>query len=438
MAQWPAPTRLWIAFSGGCDSHVLLHACASLRDAMGLRLGAIHIDHGLHPRSADWARHCRARCAELGVDYEERRAELSRAPGDSLEAVARAERYRLLAQCLKPGEQVATAQHQDDQAETLLLALLRGSGVHGLAAMAPQAPLGAGMLIRPLLEVGQRELCSYAERHRLDWLEDPSNSDLALDRNRLRQQVMPLLRERWPAAAVTIARSAEQAAEAAALIDDLADQLLPQVQGSRPGSLSIARLTGLETIKAKALIRRWLRREGFRPPSAARLQTVFSSLLSARADAMPVVAWSGCELRRYRDDLFALASLPPFPATEPSWDGQQPLQLAAGLGRLSLEPDDSPRALSRQEGPSMSLRFRAAGLRCRPGYRPSRALKQLFQAAGIPSWLRPYVPLLLDARGELLAVAGVARCSPATELDGLWICWQAHPWSRYGWFAERV
>lgn len=416
---------------------MLLHACALLRDLTGLSLGAIHIDHGLHPQSGNWARHCRAVCAELGIDYQARRAQLSQTSGESLEAVARAERYRLLAQCIGPGEQVACAQHRDDQAETLLLALLRGSGVHGLAAMAPQAPLGSGLLIRPLLDFGQLELRSYAEQHRLDWLEDPSNNDLRLDRNRLRHQVMPLLRQRWPAAAVTIARSAAQAAEAAALIDRLADERLPQVQGSQPGSLSIARLARLEMREAKAVIRRWLRLQGFRAPSAARLQTVFANLLRARADAIPVVAWDGCELRRYRDHLFGLAPLPPCPEFELSWDGEQPLQLPTGLGKISLEAEDSARAALSQMQP-VTLCFGSPGLRCRRANRPSQALKQLFQQSGIPPWLRPYVPLLLNAQGELLAVAGVARCGSAVQLDAFGICWQAHPWSRYGWFSERI
>jgi tRNA(Ile)-lysidine synthase len=411
--------------------------------APALNLAAIHIDHGLHPRSRDWAEHCRDLCARLGVHYQERRASIRMRPGESLEAAARAERYRLLAEYLAPGEQLATAQHRDDQAETLLLALLRGSGVHGLAAMAPSAPLGAGTLIRPLLELGRQELQEYARAHGLAWVEDPSNQDLRRDRNRLRLEILPLLRERWPAASVTLARAAEQAAEAAALIDGLADERLPAIRGSRPGSLSVARLAALDRMQAKALIRRWLMSQGFRPPSSARLQAVFSDLLPARADAVPMVAWEGCELRRYRDDLFALDPLPPVPTGDRSWDGAGRLQLPSRLGWLSIA-GVSPLSPGPSAGIArpMTLSFDRHGLRCRRCNQPSRRLKQLFQAADIPPWLRPYIPLLLDADGELLAVAGVARCGAATGHEPPWaalsLCWSDHPWMRFGWLADRL
>lgn len=443
LTQHPPPSRLWIAYSGGCDSTVLLHACARLRDALGLSLSAIHIDHGLHPRSADWARQCRSVCAELGVDYQEQRARIERRPGESLEAEARAVRYRLFASDLGPDEWLATAHHLDDQAETLLLALLRGSGVHGLAGMAARAPLGAGTLVRPLLGFAQADLRAYAEQQRLRWIEDPSNSDLGFDRNLLRHQVMPVLRQRWPSAATTIARSAAHCGEAAALIDALADAQLLTVAGSRPGTLSVSRLSALAPERVRVLLRRWLAQQGVRPPGAMRLETILSDVLSARADSRPLVAWEECELRRYRDDLFALAPLPPCPEGELRWDGRKPLQLPLGLGTLSFEVDDAGRAVLSQAQP-MTLCFGSPGvfgspgLRCRRLNRPSRSLKHLFQQAGIPSWLRPYVPLLLDAQGELLAVAGVAGCGLVHPQQGQRLRWEGHPWAPIGWLIESV
>lgn len=425
---------------------MLLHACTQLRETLAIDLAAIHIDHGLHPSSRDWAAHCRERCERLGVGYQERQARISIRAGESLEAAARAERYRLLAECLAPGDQVATAQHRDDQAETLLLALLRGSGVHGLAAMAPSAPLGAGSLIRPLLAFGRRELRDYARAHRLDWLDDPSNEDLRRDRNRLRLEILPLLRERWPAVAVTLARSAEQAAEAAALIDGLADERIPALRGSEPGSLSVASLTALDRTMAKALIRRWLMSQGFRLPSSARLQAIFTDLLLARADAVPMVGWEGCELRRYRDDLFALEPLPPVPTEDLRWDGLGGLELPSRLGRLEIAGVLSAPSGSGAAGAGLDLPMRVsfdrAALRCRRCGQPSRRLKHLFQGAGVPPWLRPYVPLLLDADGELLAVAGVARCGVAARPEPPWpawsLRWSGHPWQRFGWLAEQL
>ncbi len=443
------PQRLWIAYSGGCDSHVLLHACVQLRSELELTLSAIHVDHGLQSESRIWAGHCRAVCRTLGVDYQEQQAQIDPRPGESLEALARTARNRIFADCLGPGDWLATAQHRDDQAETLLLALLRGSGVHGLAAMPARAALGAGTLVRPLLEVAQADLRAYAEQHQLRWLEDPSNKDLSFDRNLLRHQVMPVLRQRWPSAATTIARSAVHCAEATVLIDTLADEQLLRVAGSRPGTLSAARLSTLAPERARAVLRRWLARQGFRAPNRLRLATILGKVLRARADAQPLVAWEGCELRRYRDDLFALAPLPPRPETELSWDGQQPLQLPIGLGTLSLETNDSALsvggAASCQVLPQalpMTLRFGGPGLHCRQPNRPGRTLKNLFQQSDIPAWLRPYVPLLIDHQGDLLAVAGVASCGC---VDGsvrsqrmLRLCWQGHPWAHFGWFVEPV
>jgi len=447
------PRRLWIAYSGGCDSHVLLHACAQLRAESELLLSAIHIDHGLHADSSNWASHCRAVCHALGVDYHAQQAQIERRPGESLEALARSARHRIFADCLGPGDWLATAQHRDDQAETLLLALLRGSGVHGLAAMPARAALGAGILVRPLLDVMGADLRAYANEHQLHWIEDPSNQNLDFDRNLLRHQVMPVLRQRWPSAATTIARSAAHCAEAAALIDTLADELLPSVAGSRPATLSAERLLTLAPERARAVLRRWLTWQGFRAPSQRRLARILNEVLRARADAQPLVAWEGCELRRYRNDLFALAPLPPRPETELSWDGQQPLQLPMGLGRLSLETDDSaPLSTPAFGGPAfcpalpptrpMILRFGVSGLQCKQPNRPSRRLKQLFQQGGVPAWLRPYVPLLIDPQGHLLAVAGVAGCS--SEGDSRrgqrqqCLRWEGHPWAHVGWFTEPV
>ena len=418
---WLAPLaegkRLWIAYSGGLDSSVLLHAAASLRGQLCCDLRAIHLDHGLHPQSADWAAHCRAVCAELRVPLTECRLALRRNRGESLEAVARAERYRVFAGQLAPGELLATAQHRDDQAETLLLALLRGSGVHGLAAMPAIAALGAGQLIRPLLRFSRAQLDAYARRQSLRWIDDPSNADVGFDRNLLRQRVLPLLRLRWPALEQTLARSAAHCAEAAELLDGLADARLLGLSGSRPGTLSIDELRALPRAECRLVLRRWLARAGFRPPSSDRLRRILEEVLPAAADRVPLVAWSGCEVRRYRKDLFALAPLPPAPSSDSlPWDGLTPLQLPDGLGRLELETGAS--ALRELE-----VCFRRPGLRCRVGGGPSRALKQVFQQATIPGWLRPYVPLVMLG-GQLGAVVGVAICDE--RLAG--VRWCGHPW----------
>lgn len=420
--DWPRPSRLWIAYSGGCDSHVLLHACARIREQLPAPLRAIHVDHGLHPQSCAWAAHCRVICDALKVPLSVHRVALERRQGESLEAQARECRYRAFAEVLAEGDAVATGQHLDDQAETLLMALLRGSGVHGLAAMPARAALGRGHLLRPLLGIERDALRAYAERHRLQWVEDPANAVLAFDRNRLRHQILPLLRERWPSAASTIARSAAHCAEAAALLDAAADAARPHVQGSRPGTLSVRRLAGLEPARARLMLRRWLKVGGFRLPSSARLNRILTEVLHARPDAVPMLAWDGCEVRRYRDDLFALAPLPSAPSGGLTWPSGSVLELPAGLGRLEWVGAARPTALE--------VCFAEAGQHCLQPGRPRRPLRKLFQEAGVPSWLRPLVPRLTGVDGTLLMVPGVCACG----LPEGSVRWVGHPWQRLGWF----
>ncbi|TVQ86058.1 MAG: tRNA lysidine(34) synthetase TilS [Chromatiaceae bacterium] len=438
LAALPPVGRLWIGLSGGLDSTVLLHAAASLRGQLPGALHALHLDHGLHPHAPRWAEHCRQVCGDLDVPLTVHRLVVPRRPGASLEASARAARYQAAAEVIGPGEALVTAHHRDDQAETLLLALLRGSGLHGLAAMPAAAPLGSGWLLRPLLDQDRTALLAYARQHRLAWIDDPSNADLRHDRNRLRQQVLPMLRLRWPGAAATIARSAAHCAEAAALIDASVAALLPSLAGSRPHTLAVGALRALaetDPARARALLRHWLRGQGHRPPPRGRLAQIIAQVLPARADAAPLVTWTGCEVRRYRDDLFVLAPLPPAPAIRLAWDGRGSLALPAGLGRLRLTGGTAGPVGAATAARTIRLEvwFGHSGLRCRRPGAPGQRLKHCFQQAGVPPWLRPYVPLLLAAGREdpaLIAIAGVADC--AAVAPGL--IWEDHPWTRFGLF----
>jgi tRNA(Ile)-lysidine synthase len=419
--------RLWIAYSGGLDSHVLLHAAAHLRDALSVELGAVHVHHGLHAAADRWAAHCEAVCTALHVPFTLRHCAVAPATGESPEAVAREARYAALRALLSAGDCVATAQHRDDQAETLLLALLRGAGVHGLAAMPAQAPLGVGLLLRPLLDLPRAALASYAASHGLHWVEDPSNADLHLDRNRLRQAVIPRLRGRWPGLDRTLARSAAHCAEAAALLDGLADDLLHELSCAGGHGLGIPGLRKLSAPRQRLVLRRWLARLGFRPADAQRVRRMLDELLPAAADRQPLVAWSGCEVRRYRDALYALAPLPapPSPSTPllPLHKASA-LLLPQPLGTLSWVLDGTATPAQ------VSVCFGGGGLRCtRPG-RPTADMKALFQEAGVPAWLRPQVPLLcLD--GVLAGVGGVRLCGTGLRR----LAWEGHPWERQGFFA---
>ncbi len=445
--------RVWIAFSGGRDSTALLHvsfrvfaqaydhAGSSLPAICRPALGAIHIDHGLHPHSARWAEHCRTCCADLGVPLRVQQVEVVRRPGQSLEEAARLARWSVWERLLAADEQLWLAQHQDDQAETLLLALVRGSGVHGLAAMPLVASLGQGRLVRPFLDVPRATLEQYARGAGLAWIDDPSNDEVRMDRNYLRRHVIPMLRARWPAVSLTLARSAAHCAEAAELIDAEAAGLLAQCAGGHPGTLDIAALCGLSRLRCKTLLRLWLRRRGFALPDARHLARILDELLPAGPDADPLVAWSGCEVRRYRADLFALAPLPPSPGGlvipwNPGETGEF-LELPEPLGRLHWPGVIARLQTGQPSGIALTVRFGSIGQSCRSraaGHR--RPLKKRFQELGIPRWLRPYVPLVfVDER--LLGVAGVCACADA-ELGEAQIGapgWLGHPWIELGIFT---
>ncbi|HEV2287260.1 MAG TPA: tRNA lysidine(34) synthetase TilS, partial [Steroidobacteraceae bacterium] len=211
-----AERELCVAFSGGADSTALLAALAGQSGKLGA-LRALHVDHGLHPDSAAWAARAVAAARGLGVPCGVLDAKVARGRGDSLEARAREARYRLFEAALRPGEVLLSAHHEDDQLETVLLMLLRGAGVAGLAAMPELVRFGPGLLVRPLLSRSRAALAAFVRAAGLPHLEDPSNLDERLDRNYLRRRVLPALRERWPAAAATVSRSARHAAEAGRL-----------------------------------------------------------------------------------------------------------------------------------------------------------------------------------------------------------------------------
>ncbi len=454
LAPFEAAGRVWIAYSGGLDSTVLLRAAAAVRERLPGPLWAVHIDHGLHPDSGRWAEHCRVTCEDLAIPLRERRVEVKPGRGESREAVARAARYGDFVVLLGPGDLLLTAHHQDDQAETLLLALIRGSGVHGLAAMPVVADLGLGRLVRPLLDYPRTALEHYARTLGLTWLEDPSNREPAMDRNYLRQLVLPLMRERWPAVSATLARSAAHCADAAALVDLAAGRELAGLGGECPGTLSIPGLMRQERTLRKAVLRLWLRRRGFLGPDSAHLTRILDEVLPARPDADPLVAWRGCEVRRYRQDLFALRPLPPVPTGQALWWEGPVLELPHGLGTLERVPEGERMARTGAALPPLRVRFGVSELACRPpGSACNRPLKKLFQEAGVPPWLRPYVPLVFDG-DDLVAVVGVCPCArtegvPDTATEAIaaeapavtafvppapTVHWSGHPWESLGYF----
>ncbi len=416
----PPQARRWrVAYSGGRDSHVLLHALAALRPQLPtFTLEAIHIHHGLQADADRWAGHCAAVCAGLGVPFQVRHVDARPARGASPEAVARQARYAALREAAAQGEAVLLAHHRDDQAETLLLQLLRGAGVRGLAAMPALQAFGGGWLCRPLLPWSRAQLAAYAAHEGLAWVEDPSNADPRHDRNFLRHALMPRLQARWPAASATLARSATHLGAAARLLDARAAEDLA-VTASEAGTLSVSGLLALDAERRDNLLRFWLRGQGLPLPNSARLARI-SEVLSARADRMPCLAWPGAEVRRYRDRLYALAPAPALSRRPRHWaTPAQPLEVP-GLGVLQplVRPGAGLSRAALTAARQCTVEFRRGGERCRPaGCGHARRLKTLFQEWGVPPWTRGRVPLLfLD--GALACVVGHAVCEPFAAKPG--------------------
>lgn len=395
--------RFCVALSGGLDSGVLLHSLAGLRNAQaGLRLRAIHVDHGLQAEAPAWAEACAAACRSLGVELRILRLALRPAEGASVEAEARDARYAAISAELGPGEWLLTAHHRDDQLETVLIQLMRGAGVPGLAAMPARARLGAGWHGRPLLDVDRSDLAAYAEHERLSCVTDPMNSALRFDRGWLRAQVLPPLRKRWPQAAATVARSARHLAEAGRLLAALAESDASGLLDN--GRLSIEGLHRLSQDRQVNLLRWWIRECGLGPPSAARFETILGDLVESRADAEPVVRWESGELRRYRGRLYAMRPLGAPPAGNLRLDPARPaIELGGGLGRIGLVAGEQG-GLDPALAADLTVRFRAGGESLRPHpARPRKRLKQLCQEAGIVPWMRERLPLLF-AGTRLVAV----------------------------------
>ena len=420
------PDRLVIAYSGGLDSEVLLHALVAMRESFGARLLALHADHGLQAASRDWAEHCEQRAAQLGVECRTLRVDVDTAAGRGVEAAAREARYAAFRNELRHGDWLLSAHHKDDQAETLLLNLLRGSGPAGLAGIGEVQPFGPAWLVRPLLSYARDELRQYALQHELNWIDDPSNEDRRFDRNYLRHEVFPVLRSRWPDASSRLRQSALLASEAALLLDQLADADL-RTLGPRPDRLSLSGLRAHDAERQRNLLRYAVRELGLPAVPATVLQSIVTDLLPARDDAQPVVKWEGAEIRRYRDQVYLLpqtaepASITALPVAAGS------VELGAGMGLLRLEPGAASGLSDAVVAAGLELRPRAGGEEIKPaGQAHTRKLKKLLQEEGVVPWMRDRLPLVFSG-DRLVAVADLWVAEDAVAAPGTAIRWEDRP-----------
>lgn len=404
--------RFIVAYSGGLDSHVLLHAVSVKREDLEAKeVIAVHVNHGLSENASEWSAHCAAQCEQLGITFVCVDVNATPDAGESPEAAAREARYLALADLVKEGDCLLTAHHQDDQAETLLIQLLRGAGPRGLAAMPLISDFKPGWHARPLLGIERKELETYAKENSLSWVDDESNFDTGYDRNYLRHEIMPIIKKRFPAAASTLSRASSLCAEASVLLANTAreDFQSAVIGGNR---FSANALYELGEIRVRNVLHQWFRDNNYPIPTSAHMKRLWEDVVCTSDESCPLVTWSGVDVRRYRDDIHIISSLRSHDArTVLRWNMEEPL-VVEGLGELSCishRAKDEHDLLSEKllAGRIVEARFRQGGEEIKPaGRNGHHSLKKLFQEQGIVPWERDRLPLLY-VDDELIAVANL-------------------------------
>jgi len=411
----PANSSIMVGLSGGVDSVVLLHLLHTLAPHFSWQLSALHVHHGLSPNADTWAEFCADRCAELAVPLHIEHVDIAPLRSHGIEAAARKLRHAAFAK--QHCDYVALAQHAEDQAETLLLQLLRGAGVRGASAMPvlslPKRPVLATQsasprFLRPLLHCSRREIVDYANAHRLRWVEDESNADDSFPRNFLRHRVLPMLGERFPAYRDTLARSVQHFAEAGVLLDELAEQ--DAAQAIVNGTLAVAALRVLSHARAKNLMRYFLHGIGASMPQAALLDDLLRQLCHAREDATVCIPCGEWQIRRYRDKVYALHEPQAFDqGVVFRWRDEAELDWSALNAHLKFDRvQGAGISLAKLREEPVTLRLRQGGETLRPHPKSStRTVKNLLREHRIPPWQRDRLPLLYCG-DKLVCVVGVA------------------------------
>ncbi len=421
----PQHSHILIGLSGGVDSVVLLHLLNSLAPHFDWRLSALHVHHGISLNADAWAASCADLCRRYGIALHVERVDIAPSRDEhGIEAAARKLRHAAFARysC----DFVALAHHADDQAETLLLQLLRGAGIKGVAAMpvlsrveglvlsrvegamVKPARAHGGATVRPLLDIPRSALIEYAQQHALRWVEDESNADGHYPRNFLRHRLLPLLREKFPAYRETLTRSARHFAEAAELLDELAQQ--DGAQALSVDTLDLAVLRPLSRQRAKNLLRYFLHMRGAPMPQEVQLDDMLRQLLEARADAAVCVRFGAWQVRRYQSKAYAFPEPGEFdPGFERAWSGEGDVHWPALNAQLRFTRSlGKGISLARLQRAPVTLRLRRGGEVLRPhSQAATRSLKNLLQEYRIPPWQRERLPLMYCG-DELVSVVGVA------------------------------
>ncbi|MFI3273001.1 tRNA lysidine(34) synthetase TilS [Vibrio sp.] len=424
------PRRLVVAFSGGVDSRVLLELAAQYTQAHDIECHAVHVHHGLSKNADHWAEQCQAWCDVLSIPLVIERVSLDVNNGESIEKLARDARYHAFKQHIRHGDVLVTGQHIDDQVETFLLALKRGSGPKGLSSMAKVMLFADAHIVRPLLSVTRTEIEAAAHDMGLTWVEDESNQDVRFDRNFIRHQVTPVLTERWPSFRESVSRSAQLCAEQELLLDELLESHFQQALGDSQ-NLSIEALSQHSDLLRARLLRMWLSYCNQAMPSQKQLKLIWNEVACAQADANPKLVLNDVEVRRFNHQLYIVKEARDLSSWHADVVLGDSLQLPDGLGKLQFMPSQSDAVSNDRNSQNFSLKdssgalrviFNPEGLSAHPvGRGHSRKLKKLFQEYQVPSWLRRRTPILMDGE-RVIAVLGlfVDKNYEGQDCEALW------------------
>ena len=413
----PPHAGLFVALSGGLDSVLLLHTVARLCRDSG-KLTAIHVNHQIQLNSIDTENYCQQLCQSLGVPCRVIRVNVpSRSASDAagtggLEESARAARYQAFESCLGEGDLLLMAHHGDDQAETVLFRLIRGTGVAGLAGMPAGRAVGKGSLYRPFLGFSREELEAWARKYDINWIEDPSNRDQRFDRNFLRQSVIPVLRERWPSLNQRLAATARACRDSDELAGSLARIHYARC-GTEDGALDFSALAALSLAEQKNLIRWWVVQQRHSPPESGDWPGLLSDLMSSGADRQPEYQGSDYAIRRHQNALY-LVTGQPLPVNE-RFQLEPGQEIQWGSWRLKLQPATS----NAGPPPELVAGMRQGGERLRPQPDgPSKSLKNWFQEQAVPVWDRGNLPLIMDTSSETAELVAVGHLWVSDAYNG--------------------
>lgn len=398
-------TKVVLAFSGGVDSRLLLELLSRYQQAHSIECHAVYVHHGLSSNADDWADKCLLWAKQVGISCSIERVSLDISNGESIELLAREARYQALTKYIQEGDILLTGQHADDQLETFLLALKRGSGPKGLSSMAESMPFSSGSLVRPLLTIKRKSIEDAATKLGLEWVEDESNQDTRYDRNFLRHCVIPELSGRWPSIHQAVQRSASLCAQQEALLDELLSAVFEHALQTDL-SLSIEELAKHSELARARLIRMWLAKLNTSMPTQVQLNLIWNEVALAQQDANPQLQLKQGEVRRFRNRLYWVTEIADVTEWQSTIQVDTVLSLPERLGELTLTTSSSNATIALPSQPELlRVTFNPEGLSAHPTTRNhSRKLKKLFQEYNVPSWLRRQIPILMY-QDRVVAVA---------------------------------